>query len=84
MQDPYSEFALRYDLFSDPFGQANPTEASFLGRLFDQKGVRRVLDCACGTGQHLHLMHELGRECVGSDISEAMLKQATATLWQRG
>jgi SAM-dependent methyltransferase len=39
-----------------------------------------VLDCACGTGQHLPLFHSLGNEVVGSDVSTAMLAQARKNL----
>jgi SAM-dependent methyltransferase len=45
--------------------------------------VRRVLDCACGTGHHL-VLRSLGCDLVGSDISEARLTRARANLAARG
>jgi SAM-dependent methyltransferase len=79
-QDPYKQFAAHYDLFHGPFGEHGPAVITFFRALFAEHGVRRVLDCACGTGQHLPLFHSLGCDVVGSDISEAMLAQARKNL----
>ena len=82
--DAYSDFADRYDLFFGPFGEHDPAIVDFFRRLFAQHDVRSVLDCACGTGQDLHLFHSLGVEVVGSDVSEAMLAQARKNLAAAG
>lgn len=79
-RDSYEGFADRYDLFFDKFGEHNPARVDFFRKLFIEKQVHSVLDCACGTGQDLHLFHSLGCEVFGSDISEAMLTQARKNL----
>ena len=79
-QDLYAGFAGRYDLFHPNFGRHDPTLVSFFRQVFDQNHVRRVLDCACGTGQHLVLFDSLGCDVVGSDISESMLAHARSNL----
>ncbi|MFC2037550.1 class I SAM-dependent methyltransferase [Chloroflexota bacterium] len=80
MMDPYESFAERYDLFHGQFGAHDPEVVAFFRKLFAQNGVRSVLDCACGTGQHLPLFHALGCEVIGSDVSAAMLAQARKNL----
>lgn len=80
VEDQYEDFAQRYDMFFDKFGQHDPVYAEFFRSLFAQNQVQRVLDCACGTGQDLHLFHSLGCQTYGSDISEAMLAQAQKNL----
>ena len=78
--DPYAGFAHRYDLFHGEFGRHDPEQASFFRQLFARHGTRAILDCACGTGQHLHLFHTLGCQVTGSDISPSMLAQARKNL----
>jgi glycine/sarcosine N-methyltransferase len=74
--DPYRDFAVRYDAFPrDALGRT-----AFFAKLFEEHAVRRVLDCACGTGDDLLLFHALGLDVAGSDRSEAMLSQARAKL----
>ena len=70
-RDPYEGFADRYDLFDRRFGAYPPALVDFYRDLFARHQVRRVLDCACGTGKHLPLFHSLGCYPVGSDISPA-------------
>lgn len=82
--DPYESFAERYDLFDGEFGTYTPVLVDFYRELFARHEVRRVLDCACGTGKHLPLFHALGCEVIGSDISEAMLDRAREKLAGRG
>jgi SAM-dependent methyltransferase len=38
--------------------------------------ARRVLDAACGTGQHAIALAQRGYEVVGADVSEGMIAQA--------
>ena len=78
--DPYRDFAAHYDRFEGAFDQHNPAEVEFLRRLFLKHRVQHMLDCACGTGHHLHLCAGLGLQVVGSDISAAMLAQAAKNL----
>lgn len=51
-----------------------PNELAFLGTIVEGYGVKKALDCACGTGPHLVVLARLGLEVCGSDFSEAMLK----------
>jgi glycine/sarcosine N-methyltransferase len=78
--DLYAGIAERYDRFHGEFGLHDPVIAGFFRQLFAQHHVRSVLDCACGTGQHLPLFHSLGCEVIGSDASDAMLAQARRNL----
>ncbi len=82
--DPYEGLAERYDRFYGAFGEHDPDTADFFRRLFQKRCVHRVLDCACGTGNDLHLFHSLGCVVIGSDISASMLAQAEANLAQAG
>jgi ubiquinone/menaquinone biosynthesis C-methylase UbiE len=77
--DPYASLAERYDWMKG----ANPAREQFFRFLFAKHGVRRVLDCACGTGHDLMLFHSMGCEVAGSDLSEAMLAQARKSLAQQ-
>jgi ubiquinone/menaquinone biosynthesis C-methylase UbiE len=78
--DLYAGIAERYDRFHGPFGEHDPAEVSFFRTLIQENRVERVLDCACGTGRHLHLLHALECEVMGSDISGSMLAQAERNL----
>lgn len=84
LPDLYEGFAERYDRFCGSFGEHDSDTVAFYRRLFQERTVHRVLDCACGTGNDLHLFHSLGREVVGSDISASMLAQAKANLARSG
>jgi ubiquinone/menaquinone biosynthesis C-methylase UbiE len=79
-QDPYADFAERYDLLFGKFGEHDPARVAFFGSLFEKAGVQTVLDCACGTGRDLQMLHDAGYEMCGSDISAAMLNTARANL----
>lgn len=83
-QDLYEGIAARYDLFHGKFGKYDPVVTGFFRQLFVEHQVQSVLDCACGTGQHLPLFHSLDCEVIGSDISDAMLAQAQKNLAEYG
>jgi ubiquinone/menaquinone biosynthesis C-methylase UbiE len=83
-QDLYEGIAERYDLFHGEFGKYDPLVTDFFRQLFVKHQVQSVLDCACGTGQHLPLFHSLGCEVIGSDISDGMLAQARKNLAEYG
>jgi len=51
-------------------------ELPFIERQLEQAGVRRVLDAACGTGQHAIALAKRGYEMMGADLSEGMIAQA--------
>jgi SAM-dependent methyltransferase len=82
--DAYEVFARRYDMFYEAFGEHPQDVVAFFRDIFAARGVRSVLDCACGTGHDLILFHSLGLEVLASDISDAMLKQAGKNLAERG
>jgi SAM-dependent methyltransferase len=48
-------------------------EEPFYRRLFEQVGVRSVLDAACGTGRHAAMFHSWGLRVEGADVSPAMI-----------
>jgi ubiquinone/menaquinone biosynthesis C-methylase UbiE len=82
--DPYENFAARYDLFFEGAEQQDADQADFLRGLFQAHQVQRILDCACGTGHDALLVHDLGYDTVGSDVSAAMLASASTKVSARG
>jgi SAM-dependent methyltransferase len=57
-------------------------DADGLHRLFQENGVRRVLDLGCGDGRHLHYFSNLGYEMFGIDYAPSALY--LAKLWIAG
>ena len=51
-------------------------EVAFFRRLFEENGVRQVLDAACGTGVHAIEFARQGLRSAGADLSPAMIGQA--------
>jgi len=82
--DPYKGFAERYDITPNDLTENDPLMVDFFRRIFSENNVQSVLDCACGTGRHLMLFHNLGCQVWGSDVSEAMLAQARENLARYG
>lgn len=83
LKDAYEKFANDYDEFGsieDYLG----SEKTFFKELFAENNVQTILDCACGTGQHLLMLAELGLSVCGSDYSAAMLKAAAVNLEKHG
>jgi len=73
--DLYAGFAARYDTFFEV--QEDPAaQVAFFDTIFKKHSVNRVLDCSCGTGEHLKMLSSLGLSLFGSDISPAMLSVA--------
>ena len=71
---PYDEVAEWYDERLGPFtARAEGVVRELLGH-----GAGRCLDVGCGTGYHLPLLHSLGYEVTGVDISAEMLDRAKA------
>jgi len=83
MADAYEKFAYDYDEFG-AIGEYLGDEKSFFEVLFAQHDVKSVLDCACGTGQHLHMFAEMGLNVCGSDYSGSMLEVAEKNLKELG
>lgn len=83
MDDKYSKFAFDYDEFGN-IEEYLGEEKVFFQQLFLEYQVETVLDCACGTGQHLYMFSELGLTVAGSDYSASMLEVAAKNLSERG
>ena len=83
MNDIYDRFAFDYDEFGRIENYLGD-EKDFFDRLFRKHGVKTILDCACGTGQHLYMLSQLGYQLWGSDYSSSMLKTAKRNLQERG
>jgi ubiquinone/menaquinone biosynthesis C-methylase UbiE len=79
-----ADFAALYDLFHGD--KPYDTEGAFVGELFRERGVKppgRLLDVACGTGQHAVRFLDAGWEVLGIDRSESMLAAARARAGNR-
>lgn len=79
-QDTYEGFAERYDWMA----KEDPVRRQFFQQLFGKHGVRKVLDCACGTGRDLIMLNSIGCDVFASDLSESMLAQARKNLSAAG
>lgn len=72
--------------FYDTLGEDYDRMVSWEGRLareerffhdrFEEHGVRRVLDAACGTGMHAIAFGRQGRTATGADLSPVMVEHA--------
>jgi glycine/sarcosine N-methyltransferase len=80
-EDSYATWARDYDLFGE-IGVVNQAEQDFLRTVLVECGARTLLDCACGTGQHLIMLSNAGFKLFGSDRSEPMLEVCRKNLDQ--
>ncbi len=79
----YDAFSADYDRFVDwPARLAH--ELPFLEARFREHGVRRVLDSACGTGQHALALARRGYDAAGADLSEGMVARARTLAAEAG
>ncbi|MCL2545267.1 MAG: class I SAM-dependent methyltransferase [Clostridia bacterium] len=83
MKDLYEKFAYDYDEFG-AIEEYLVAEKAFFETLFAKHNVKTVLDCACGTGQHLNMLCEMGFDVSGSDYSQSMLDVAAKNLQKLG
>jgi len=79
MKDVYEQFAYDYDEFGS-ITDFHGDEKTFFENLFKENDVKTILDCACGTGQHLCMLYEMGYDVSGSDYSVSMLEVAQKNL----
>jgi glycine/sarcosine N-methyltransferase len=73
----YDALAADYDHFVNWKGRLAHELPFFVG-LFQEHGVQRVLDAACGTGHHAIALARRSYAVVGSDLSQAMVERARA------
>jgi len=79
----YDALAADYDRFVNWPGRLSH-ELPFFVRLFDEHGVRDVLDAACGTGQHAIALARQGYRVTGADLSAGMIDRARANAARAG
>ena len=71
----YDAFSEDYDRFVNWKARLE-FEMPFFRALFDEYHVRRVLDSACGTGQHALAFAREGYEVTATDLSKPMIERA--------
>ena len=74
----YDKFSSDYDRFVNWAGRL-AVELPFLESKLQHAGARRVLDAACGTGQHAIALAQRGYDAVGADLSAGMIGRARAS-----
>ena len=78
--DEYAGWAARYQRFY----KEDPDIVEFFRELIGRYSIRKFLDCACGPGDELLMLHSLGCDVTGSDISPAMLQLAKENVDEAG
>lgn len=71
----YEDFIEKYDSLIS-WKNRFEKDSKFFKALFSKHKVKKVLDCACGTGQHVVMFEQMGFSAKGSDLSPAMIKKA--------
>ncbi len=71
----YEDFIEKYDKLITWRNRAK-REKDFYKQLFVDNHVRSILDCACGTGQHVIMFNKMKYLAKGSDLSASMIKKA--------
>lgn len=86
VQDAYSDFAAFYDdLMRDVDYDAWARSLDrLLHRFSDEKGTKRIMDCACGTGAITIRLARMGYDVIGSDLSMDMLRIAQRKAMENG
>lgn len=82
-QEYVMDFVDKWDELIDWEGRAQ-SEGDFFIRALKERGAKRVLDVACGTGFHACRLMEAGFEVTAVDGSPAMLAKAFENAKQRG
>jgi SAM-dependent methyltransferase len=71
----YDALGADYDRFVNWEGRL-AHELPFFDRSFQEQGVQRVLDAACGTGRHAIALAQRGYRVMGTDLSAVMIERA--------
>ena len=79
----YDAFSHEYDYFVN-WPQRLQYELPFIQRQLQAVGAQRVLDVACGTGQHALALAAAGFAVTATDLSAAMIEQAKANARRAG
>ncbi len=82
-RDMYDSISADYDRFVHWPGRL-AVELPFLLRQLQALGARRLLDAACGTGQHAIALAQHGYAVIGTDLSGPMVEQARANAANAG
>lgn len=53
---------------------SSPVQRKFFRRLFEEHGVKSVLDVACGSGEQLEMFADMGVKADGLELEEAMVQ----------
>jgi len=76
-KSPFEDLTAIYDVLVD-WPKRLTHEEPFYRRLFDPIGARRLVDVACGTGQHAAMFHSWGLCVEASDVDPKMIDRARA------
>lgn len=79
----YDEFSQDYDRFVNWDGRLALEMPFLLARLHEHQ-ARRILDVACGTGQHAIALAKVGFEAAATDLSAAMVARAQENATRAG
>lgn len=85
VRDQYADgtAAKVWEVFIGDKNQRKQNYRDFLVGLLRERGCRRILDVACGTGVDSVMLLEEGFEVVSVDASDKMLKYALKSRWNR-
>ena len=85
VRDQYADgtAAKVWEVFIGDKNQRKQNYRDFLVGLLRERGCRRILDVACGTGVDSIMLLEEGFEVVSVDASDKMLKYALKSRWNR-
>jgi glycine/sarcosine N-methyltransferase len=78
----YDQLSSDYDKFMDWSARLS-LEIPYLEKILSDRGARRILDAACGTGMHALALAADGYEAAGVDSSPAMTAAAAAHATER-
>jgi SAM-dependent methyltransferase len=79
----YDQFSADYDRFVN-WSSRLAFERPFIESRLQSVGARRILDTACGTGQHSIALAKAGYQVVGSDLSAGMIEVARRNAAETG